>query len=411
MLWINLATGDKFQAGDVLLEIETDKAQMDVEAQDDGVMGKIVIQGGSHKVAVGSIIAVLAEEGDELSDIKVPKENNDTQQMRSEHNSSDSSPTPSKDKAGELNSAHSTGSHHTYDPSLRLTPAVLFVLRQFDVSDPSKIKGSGPKGRILKGDVLAFAGQIDNKSVATLNQNLKKRSAIDVSSVVKSDFQKKGVEESAKQIAQTETLSTTITLANLVQIQHNLLCNEYSRPIQRLIELDQLGYSQSLDSIIEKASTQALRDVPAVRKRPNPMTDFFDELGGSPPTRPTHPSTSIFKAITPQTVAPTAYEEAPIILPPISPVLVSAGSFNVTLDFTPAAFIDHSSHGSSADLFDEILGNSKKVKHLSPALNANSTTSVDATFTFDITATSREHAKAYLSRVRFYLEHPAELFL
>ena len=226
MLWIDLATGDKFQAGDVLLEIETDKAQMDVEAQDDGVMGKIVIQGSSQKVAVGSIIAVLAEEGDDLSNIDVPKGSQETQNTHSEHGSADSARETSKDKVGGSDFAPSMGSHRTYDSNLQLTPAVLFVLQQFDVSDPSKIKGSGPKGRILKGDVLAFAGQIDTKSVATLNQNLEKRSAIDVSGVVKSDSRKKGAEESAKQSVQTETLSTTITLANLVRLQHNLQRNE-----------------------------------------------------------------------------------------------------------------------------------------------------------------------------------------
>jgi pyruvate/2-oxoglutarate dehydrogenase complex dihydrolipoamide acyltransferase (E2) component len=39
-------TGDSFAAGDVLLEIETDKAQMDVEAQDDGILAKIIVRGG-----------------------------------------------------------------------------------------------------------------------------------------------------------------------------------------------------------------------------------------------------------------------------------------------------------------------------------------------------------------------------
>jgi pyruvate/2-oxoglutarate dehydrogenase complex dihydrolipoamide acyltransferase (E2) component len=51
--------GDSFVAGDVLLEIETDKAQMDVEAQDDGVLAKIILPDGTQKVNVGKTIAVL----------------------------------------------------------------------------------------------------------------------------------------------------------------------------------------------------------------------------------------------------------------------------------------------------------------------------------------------------------------
>lgn len=48
--------GDSFSAGDVLLEIETDKAQMDVEAQDDGILAKITVQDGSKAVQVGTRI-------------------------------------------------------------------------------------------------------------------------------------------------------------------------------------------------------------------------------------------------------------------------------------------------------------------------------------------------------------------
>jgi len=59
--------GEAFTAGDVLLEIETDKATMDVEAQDDGVLGKILVQDGSKGIQVGTTIAILGEEGDDFS--------------------------------------------------------------------------------------------------------------------------------------------------------------------------------------------------------------------------------------------------------------------------------------------------------------------------------------------------------
>ncbi|KAJ1677732.1 hypothetical protein EV182_005552, partial [Spiromyces aspiralis] len=61
--------GESYAAGDVLLQIETDKAQMDVEAQDDGVLAKILKPGGTQGVAVGEPIAIIAEEGDDLSSI------------------------------------------------------------------------------------------------------------------------------------------------------------------------------------------------------------------------------------------------------------------------------------------------------------------------------------------------------
>src|SRR5947199_10057380 len=64
--------GDSFTTGDVLLEIETDKATMDVEAQDDGIMAKIFAPDGSKNVKVGTRIAVLADEGDDISSLEIP---------------------------------------------------------------------------------------------------------------------------------------------------------------------------------------------------------------------------------------------------------------------------------------------------------------------------------------------------
>jgi len=59
--------GDAVEAGDVIAEIETDKATMEVEAVDDGIIGKILVAEGTEGVAVNSAIAVLLEEGEETS--------------------------------------------------------------------------------------------------------------------------------------------------------------------------------------------------------------------------------------------------------------------------------------------------------------------------------------------------------
>jgi len=55
--------GDQINAGDIMCEIETDKATMEVEAVDEGVLGKIFIPEGSEGVKVNSLIAVLLEDG------------------------------------------------------------------------------------------------------------------------------------------------------------------------------------------------------------------------------------------------------------------------------------------------------------------------------------------------------------
>ena len=66
--WL-VGEGDRVNSGDVIAEIETDKATMEVESVDDGVMAKIFVDAGAENVAVGAVIAVLAEDGETASDV------------------------------------------------------------------------------------------------------------------------------------------------------------------------------------------------------------------------------------------------------------------------------------------------------------------------------------------------------
>ena len=68
--WLK-AEGEVVAAGDVLAEIETDKATMEVEAVDEGVLAKIVVPGGTEGVAVNAVIAVLADEGEDAAGVDV----------------------------------------------------------------------------------------------------------------------------------------------------------------------------------------------------------------------------------------------------------------------------------------------------------------------------------------------------
>src|SRR3569833_1324365 len=64
--------GDKVKSGDVIAEIETDKATMEVEAVDEGTLGKILVPEGTADVAVNTPIAVILGEGESKGDIKAP---------------------------------------------------------------------------------------------------------------------------------------------------------------------------------------------------------------------------------------------------------------------------------------------------------------------------------------------------
>jgi len=65
--WL-VSEGDSVSSGDVIAEIETDKATMEVEALDDGIIAKILVSEATQNVAVNTVIALMTEEGESLSD-------------------------------------------------------------------------------------------------------------------------------------------------------------------------------------------------------------------------------------------------------------------------------------------------------------------------------------------------------
>ena len=64
--------GDEVKSGMIIAEIETDKATMEVEAVDEGKVGKIMVPAGTEGVKVNAVIAVLLEEGESAGDVKAP---------------------------------------------------------------------------------------------------------------------------------------------------------------------------------------------------------------------------------------------------------------------------------------------------------------------------------------------------
>jgi len=151
--------GQSFSTGDIILEVETDKATMDVEAQDDGIMGKIVHPDGSKNIPVGKIIAMLAEEGDDISNIELP----------SEQPSASAAPATEESKPSSSTASHpAPPSPSASDAPIKvihnrpLFPSVVRLLQENGISDAKKIKGTGIRGMLTKGDVLAHLGLASN---------------------------------------------------------------------------------------------------------------------------------------------------------------------------------------------------------------------------------------------------------
>lgn len=158
--------GDTFAAGDVLLEIETDKATMEVEAQSEGVVAKIIRGPGSKNVPVNSTIAIMGEEGDDISGAdsladeaaKEDKANSESGMEAEEaEKPKESKPEPKSDKP-EPKSEPKKSKDVPSGPvkHIAATPIARRIALERGVPLP-QVKGSGPGGRILKEDVEKYA--------------------------------------------------------------------------------------------------------------------------------------------------------------------------------------------------------------------------------------------------------------
>ncbi len=145
------AEGDKVEAGDVIAEIETDKATMEVEAVDEGVLGKILVAEGTEGVAVNVVIAVLVEEGESADDISSAVISNEAPAKReiSQPSGDSSSQAPQNDSIKKQPTPVSqapSGSRVFVSPLARRLAAEKGI-------DLAAVKGSGPHGRIVKADI------------------------------------------------------------------------------------------------------------------------------------------------------------------------------------------------------------------------------------------------------------------
>jgi pyruvate dehydrogenase E2 component (dihydrolipoamide acetyltransferase) len=153
----HVKAGDKIEPGQVIAEIETDKATMEVEAVDEGVIAEILVPEGSQGVKVNTPIAVLAGEGEAAKPAK-----------KEETLKAEQSPPPPVGGGrgrgdGGSPSAKSTAATPTPNPALQgggervfASPLARRLAEQGGI-DLSGLQGSGPNGRIVKADIEAAA--------------------------------------------------------------------------------------------------------------------------------------------------------------------------------------------------------------------------------------------------------------
>src|SRR5688500_4543788 len=153
--------GDSVAAGDLLAEIETDKATMEFEAVDEGTIAKILVPEGTDEVKVGTVIALIAGEGEDAASVKAPA---------AKAPEAKSAPAPAPAQPAEPKAAPIPAPSPAPTPApapqakaegsdrIKASPLARRLASAQNL-DLAALTGSGPGGRIVKADVEAAAGK------------------------------------------------------------------------------------------------------------------------------------------------------------------------------------------------------------------------------------------------------------
>jgi biotin carboxyl carrier protein len=382
--------GDSFSTGDILLEIETDKATIDVEAQDDGVMAKIFAQDGEKGVKVGTRIAVLGDPDDDVSSLEIPPDDSKPVESESKESKQEFAPPADEKEAKEApkkQPAKSSGSPPSgpgQNQKYPLYPSVIALLHANHIpdSDIPKIPATGPQNRLLKGDVLAYLGSISSSYPAEVSKRITHLAHLDLSNIKLLQQQPKAEQPApsaaaAPPAATTTSVSLPVSLAEVLKVQRRMT--------------DTLGVSVPLATFLARAVDLANDDLP----RPKGAKPSSDEL---------------FNAVLGLDTIPTTSRGS--YLPQISAL--------PTTSFARAA---PSRAAKKADIIDYLAGNaipaSRRISTASGAsyaspLGGSITTAGGAMNVFSVTVPVGEEkrARTFLERVKTVLQvEPGRLVL
>ncbi|KAK1983763.1 hypothetical protein LZ30DRAFT_713562 [Colletotrichum cereale] len=379
--------GESFSAGDVLLEIETDKATMDVEAQDDGVMFKITTGDGAKAVQVGTRIAVLAETGDDLSSLEVPA---DGQASAPSSKPAEKKEAPKSDTAerreapqGEARAQQQGGAPKTSGGKAReqrypLLPSVQSLVNEhgLDKDAVSRIEPTGPNGRLLKGDVLAHLGAINSETPSKIMDRAVKMSKLDLSNIKVAAPKPEAAPEkpAGKKPAAEAAAPANAQVALPVSLSKVLAAQERIQST--------LGVFMPVSTFVARAAEVANDDLPPSARKPT-ADELFNQVLGL------------------DKLAPRGSRGH--YLPQIS-ALPQASLFASR----PAA-----TRSSSSDIIDLLAAPAKKAAAPRPAPRQTpGISSAGNLFTVTVPKGDEKRAKVFLERVKLILEEePGRLVL
>ncbi|KAH6620261.1 hypothetical protein C7974DRAFT_399318 [Boeremia exigua] len=362
--------GDSFSAGDVLLEIETDKAQMDVEAQDDGILAKIILGDNSKAVQVGRRIAVTAEPGDDLSSLEIPQENAAPKKAETapKQPKEESKPVPKEErtstppqKSGKVSSGKATKQTYPLYPSVEHQ----LKINGLSKADADKIPATGPGGRLLKGDVLAYVGKIQESYPSELAEIFKQRSHLDLSNI---KVMPKKEAPAKKPAAATETPKVVQDLPVEIALPISLTA---VTQCQKRVK-DSIGVFLPLTTFIARAAELANEDLPRSKTAKPTADELFNAVLG---------------------------------LDKVSGRAFSRGNFVPQMvSLPPTAVSTRPSSVKKPDVFDFLTSKQPTTRRVKPVVGAENTIGPLNVFSVSVPKGDEKRGRVFLERVKAVLE-------
>lgn len=243
--------GESYQSGDSLLEIETDKSTISVDAIDDGILAKILLPDGTKDIKVGTPIAYIAEEGDDIANLEYPPLKNAEEVKPASAAAPQPTQPPPTPAVKSAPAAPSTSSGSTAaNTSQQLFPSVLLLLEQNNISREDAFKNipaTGPNGRILKGDVLAYLGKISAAGNESIAAYLEKSSHMDLSNIEIRESTPKESKTEGKKPKTKEPVVVAETFSINLEISYPQL-RLFKQAIAAIIEdSEQVAYAVNLN--------------------------------------------------------------------------------------------------------------------------------------------------------------------
>ncbi len=255
-----IAIGDRVHSGDVIAEIETDKATMEVEAVGDGVVAQILVEAGTQNVAVGTIIAVLAEDGEAIDEVALAA----AVLTQGENAVQSATPTATppapaalasnaEEKPAETTEEKSSGTGMPPENKARIfaTPLARRIAADRGIA-LEHITGSGPHGRILKRDVEAVAAPANGAGLLSAN-SMHVPAAGGAGELVANSQMRKSI---ASRLQESKQQAPHFYLTIDCHIDDLLAAR------RRLNEKAPEGVKISLNDLVIRAAAMALIDVP-----------------------------------------------------------------------------------------------------------------------------------------------------